>query len=128
MILQARSLLAAAILLGVSACSTPVAPTADGFFITDTSAAPVAFQSLRVEGQTVRGQIRRVGRDPVHFGHVDYAVLDASGKVREQGQVEHTAAIRQRQPRQPSLFSIPLQRPLAAGEKVRLAYHVGKHS
>lgn len=127
MFLQARSLMATAFLLGVTACATPVVKTADSLFITDTTAAPVAFQSLRLEGQTLKGQIRRVGRDPVHFGHVDYAVLDASGKVREQGQVEHTAAIRQRQPRQPSLFSIPLKQPLTATEKVKLTYHTGTH-
>lgn len=122
------TLLAASVLLGVTACTTPVPHAADNTFMTDTQAAPVAFQSLRMEGQTVKGQIRRIGREPVHFGHVDYAVVDAGGTVREKGWVEHTAAIRQRQPRQPSLFSIHLQRPLAGGEKVRLSYHTGKHS
>lgn len=128
MLFQTRLLMTSVMLLGVAACTTqPLTHTAGSPFITDTQAAPIAFQSLRLEGQTVKGQIRRIGREPVHFGHVDYAVLDARGEVREQGWVEHTAAIRQRQPRQPSLFSIHLQQPLTDGETVRLSYHIGKH-
>jgi hypothetical protein len=57
----------------------------------------------------VKGQIHLTGRDPVHVGQVDYAVLDARGKVRESGSVEHSAAIRLRNAHRPSLFSINLK-------------------
>lgn len=112
----------------LTACTTPATHTADNVFITDTHAAPVAFQSLRVEGQTVKGQIRLTGRNPVRFGHVDYAVLDASGKVREEGWAEHSSAIRLRNTHRPALFTIDLRQPLARGEQVRLTYHTGSHS
>lgn len=117
-----------AILLSTSACAATPVDTASNI-ITDTHAAAVAFRSLRVEGQnTVKGQVHRTGRDPVRFGHVDYAVLDAKGKVRESGWVEHSSAIRLRNAHRPSLFSIDLKQPLASGEWVRLTYHTDAHS
>jgi hypothetical protein len=117
------------LMLGIAACSVNPATTADNVFITDTHAAAVTFRSLRVEGQrTVKGQIHLTGRNPVHFGHVDYAVLDANGKVREQGWVEHSSAIRLRHANWPSLFTINLKQPLADGERVQLVYHTGTHS
>ncbi|HRJ53186.1 MAG TPA: hypothetical protein PLE99_10480 [Candidatus Thiothrix moscowensis] len=122
------TLLAASVLLGMTACATPVPDTANNTFITDTQSAPVAFQSLRMEGQMVKGQIRRLGREPVHFGHVDYAVVDSQGNIKETGWVEHSGAIRLRHPRTPSLFSIPLKQPLKTGERVQLTYHRKHHS
>lgn len=126
--------LALAGLLTVSACtSVPGNYNAENF-ITDTSHASVAFQSLRVEadasGQNtlVKGQIRRTGREPVHFGHVDYTVLNAQGAVREEGFTEHSAAIRLRDTYRPSLFNIHLKQPLQQGERIRLSYHTRSHS
>ncbi|WML89658.1 hypothetical protein RCF98_11825 [Thiothrix lacustris] len=114
---------AIALLLSASSCTVIPTDTAGNRFITDTHAASVAFRSLRVEGQsTIKGQIHRTGRNPVPFGHIGYAVLDASGKVREQGRVEHSAAIRLRNTHRPSLFSIELKQPLASGERVQLIY------
>lgn len=74
-----------------------------------------------------KGQIHRTGREPVRFGHVDYAVLDVNGKPREQGWVEHSAAIRFRNTHRPALFSIDSKRPLVANEKILLTYHLGEH-
>lgn len=112
---------------GISACAIAPNDNMTNRFVTDTHAAPVAFQALRVEGQTIKGQIRLTGREPVRFGHVDYAVLDVNGKPREQGWVEHSAAIRFRNTHRPALFSIDLKQPLAAGEKVMLTYHLDTH-
>ncbi|MEZ5451651.1 MAG: hypothetical protein R3E93_02355 [Thiothrix sp.] len=129
----AANFLAILTLLGATACVATPHPSNDAMFITNTHAASVAFRSLRIENGTdgqptvVKGQIHLTGRDPVYVGHVDYAVLEASGKVREQGWVEHTSAIRLRQAHRPSLFSINLQQPLAQGEKVQLTYHIGNH-
>lgn len=89
---------------------------------TDSNNHPVAFQALRSEGQTVKGQIRLTGLQPVHFGHVDYRVVDAHGKVTAQGTVEHSAAIKLRNSHRPSLFSIYLPQPLASGDRVYLTY------
>ena len=119
-----KTFVALGLLLGMTACSVTPTTTADNVFITDTHAAAVAFRSLRVEEQNrvVKGQIHRIGRDPVHFGQVDYAVLNARGKVLEAGSVEHSAAIRLRNVHRPSLFSINLKQPLQAGDKVKLDY------
>lgn len=124
----------AACLLTQAACASNLDVASNTGFITDTSAASVAFRSLRVEngadGQptVVKGQIHLTGHNPVRFGHVDYAVLDAQGRVREEGWVEHSGAIRLRQAHRPSRFSIELQQPLAQGEQVRLTYHTRSHS
>lgn len=134
MIKPVTHILLAACLLTQAACASAPDSTAGTAFITDTSAASVAFRSLRVEdganGQpnVVKGQIFRTGHNPIRFGHVDYTVLDAQGRIREEGWVEHTAAIRLRQAHRPSRFSIELQQPLAQGEQVRLSYHTGSHS
>ncbi len=129
-------LIALALLPIMTACTTHplVADNAETLFTTNTQAAAVAFRSLRVENDangaktTIKGQIHRTGRNPVHFGHVDYTVLDANGKVRETGWVEHSAAIRLRNTHRPSLFSIGLKQPLVAGETVQLTYHTGSHA
>ncbi len=130
-----RSLIALTLLPLMTAC-TPhplVADNAATLFITNTQGAAVAFRSLRVESNandaetTIKGQIHLTGRDPVHFGHVDYAVLDTNGTVREAGWVEHSSAIRLRNTHRPSLFSIRLKQPLAVGGKVQLTYHTGSH-
>ncbi len=113
--------------VSISACAIAPSNNTTTRFVTDTHAAPVAFQALRVEGQTIKGQIHLTGREPVRFGHVDYAVLDVNGKTREQGWVEHSAAIRFRNTHRPALFSIDLQRPLVTNEKILLTYHLGEH-
>lgn len=133
MIKPATHLLAALLLLAMTACAVTPGSGSGTTFVTDTSAAAVAFRSLRVEkgadGQptVVKGQVHLTGREPVRFGHVDYAVADAQGKVRETGWVDHSAAIRLRNTHRPSLFSINLKQPLVQGEQVRLTYHTGSH-
>lgn len=120
-------------LLTLTACTSLSAAMTDTTFIADTRAASVAFRSLRVEnnasGQStvIKGQIHRTGHGPVRFGHVDYTVLDAQGKIREKGWVEHSSAIRLRDAHRPSLFSIHLKQPLLQGEKIKLSYHTGSH-
>lgn len=120
-------------LLALTACASLSAAVTDTAFTTDTSAASVAFRSLRVENSNsgqptvIKGQIHRTGHDPVRSGHVDYAVLDAQGKVREEGWVEHSSAIRLRNVHRPSLFNIDLQQPLAQGDQVKLTYHTSSH-
>ncbi|OQX07435.1 MAG: hypothetical protein BWK73_28125 [Thiothrix lacustris] len=121
-------------LLAVSACTSVAGNYSKANFVTATgSNTSVAFESLRVEadkkgGNTlVKGQIRRIGREPIHFGYVDYAVLNAQGTVRESGFVGHSSAIRIRNIYRPSLFDIHLKQPLASGEKVRLSYQTGSH-
>lgn len=125
-----QSVAALMLVTGLSACVSLPESAGEGIFMTDTQAAPVAFEALRLEsGQTViRGQVRLTGHEPVHFGHVDYAVLDRPGQVREQGWVEHSSAIRLRNTHRPALFTIRLQRAVGDGEKVRLTYHTGRHS
>ncbi len=120
-------------LLALTSCTSLSAAMTDTSFITDTHAASVAFRSLRVESNTsgqptvIKGQIHRTGHDPVRFGHVDYAVLDTQGKIRETGWVEHSSAIRLRNVHRPSLFSINLKQPLLQGENIKLSYHTGSH-
>ena len=129
------SWLAVALVPIMTACTTNplVAKSAETLFTTNTQAAAVAFRSMRFESgangakTTIKGQVHLTGRDPVHFGHVDYAVLDTNGKVREAGWVEHSSAIRLRNTHRPSLFSIGLKQPLTVGEKVQLTYHTGSH-
>lgn len=129
MLLTLRLLATSTLLVSLSACgATPVTHDTAKLFITDTHAAPVVFRSLRVDGQTVKGQVRRFSSEPVHFGHIDYAVTNAQGVITEQGRVEHSGGIRARQQRNPSLFRIALQQPLQTGDKVHLTYHIGSHS
>lgn len=126
-----RFLVTTSILLTLlSACTThPGTPQPiDTTFITQANGISVAFRSLRMEsGTTIKGQLHRTGHEPVRTGHVDYAIIDANGSIREQGWVEHSSAIRMRHTNRPSRFSISLKQPLANGEKVRLSYHQGNH-
>lgn len=131
----APNILAALLLLSVAACANTSGPAAGTTaFVTDTSAASVAFRSLRVEsgssGQAsvVKGQLHRTSHEPVRFGHVDYVVRDAQGNVREEGWVEHSAAIRLRHAHRPSLFSINMKRPVTQGDQIQLTYHTSSHS
>ncbi|MBU0655643.1 MAG: hypothetical protein KJ914_11015 [Gammaproteobacteria bacterium] len=130
----ATNILATLSLLSVAACANTSGPAAGTAFVTDTSAASVAFRSLRVEsgssGQAslVKGQLHRTGHEPVRFGHVDYVVRDAQGNVREEGWVEHSAAIRLRHAHRPSLFSINLKQPVTQGDQIQLTYHTSSHS
>ena len=57
MLFQTRLLMTSVMLLGVAACTTqPLTHTAGSPFITDTQAAPIAFQSLRLEGKQSKGK------------------------------------------------------------------------
>ena len=120
--LFARSFASALLALSLVACTATPSVNTDSQFITDTAGASIAFQSLRVEGTTVKGQIRSLSHEPIRNGHIEYAVISANGTVREQGQAEHGASLGLRHSKRNALFSIPLRAPLATGEKIKLTY------
>lgn len=118
-----------ALLLNVAAgAALPSIAVADTVFSTDTHAAPVAFQALRIEAQHINGQIRRTQHAAVPNGHVDYTIIGADGTPQTTGWVEHSAGIRSVHSHRPSLFSIPLSQPLNPQATVQLTYHIGTHS
>lgn len=107
-------LLAVMLPLLAVACTTTPEKNALQQGISTNGAATVAFQNVRITTNPngtnqLQGSLQRIGRDPVHFGHLDYAVTDLNGKVFEAGQASYTGAIKQRLPRTPSRFSIPLK-------------------
>jgi hypothetical protein len=104
------------------ACAETPSINSNSLFITDTAGASIAFQSLRIEGSSVKGQIRRLSHEPIRSGHIEYAVISANGIIREQGQAEHGAGLGMRHSKRNALFSIPLHAPLATGEKIKLTY------
>lgn len=100
------------LLVGCAATSEKIALRAQG--IQANGAARVTFQSLRVETNpdgisNLRGSLRRIGRNPVRFGHLDYTVTDTSGTVLESGKAHYSGAIERRLPRNASRFTIPLK-------------------
>jgi hypothetical protein len=120
--LSARYFLSALLALSLVACAETPSIASRTPFITDTAGTSIAFQSLRIEGSTVQGQMRRLSHEPIHSGHIEYVVLSANGTVREQGQAEHGASLSLRHSKRNALFSIPLRAPLATGEKIKLTY------
>jgi hypothetical protein len=87
----------------------------------------VSFRSVRLEhdatGQhVIKGQLHRLARAPVHFGHLDYAVVDQQGKTLETGQASYTSAIRLRHVYRPSYFSIAPNVELNQGDTVQLCW------
>ncbi|OQX01246.1 MAG: hypothetical protein BWK73_46745 [Thiothrix lacustris] len=107
-------LLAVMLPLLVVACTTTPEKTALQQGISTKGAAKVAFHNVRITTNPngtnqLQGNLQRIGRDPVHFGHLDYAVTDLNGKMLEAGQANYSGAIKRRQPRTPSRFSIPLK-------------------
>lgn len=115
-------------LLVVGCAATPEKTASQTQGISTDGASSVVFRDVRVEGATLKGSLERIGRDPVRFGHLDYTVTDTSGKVLQSGQTDYTGAIKQRLPRQPSRFSIPLQQPWQAGEhQASIIWHNQPH-
>jgi hypothetical protein len=97
---------------------------------TEQNGNKVAFQSVRLEHDraghnVIKGQLRRLVRDPVHFGHIDYTVTDAKGKVLETGQANYSSAIRLRHVQHPSYLTVAPKVALEAGSHVNLAWMPG---
>ncbi|MDQ5768623.1 hypothetical protein [Thiothrix subterranea] len=110
-----KKLLAALLpLLVVGCAATPEKTALQAQGISTDGASTVAFQNVHLENTAsgtsqICGNLERIGRDPVRFGHLDYTVTDASGKVLESGKANYSGAIKQRQPRTASRFTIPLK-------------------
>jgi hypothetical protein len=87
----------------------------------------VAFQSVRLEHDRtghhiIKGQLRRIGREPVHFGHIDYTVTDVKGKVLETGQTNYTSAIKLRHMQHPSYLTVAPKVALTSDSHINLAW------
>lgn len=105
-----KKLLAALLPLFVVGCAaTPEKTALQTQSISTDGASKVAFHNVRVEGATLQGSLKRIGRNPLHFGHLDYTVTDTSGKVLQTGQTDYSGAIKQRRSPNASRFSIPLK-------------------
>ncbi|MBO0611363.1 hypothetical protein [Thiothrix fructosivorans] len=105
-----KTLLAALLPLFVVGCAaTPDKTALQAQGISTDGASKVAFRNVRVEGTTLKGSLKRIGRNPVHFGHLDYTVTDTSGKALQSGQTDYSGAIKQRRSPNASRFSIPLK-------------------
>lgn len=103
------------------------AHTLDLPITTSNEANKVAFRSVRVEHDPagrhiIKGQLRRLGRDPIHFGHLDYQIRDPQGKSVETGQDNYTSAIRLRHAHRPSYFTINPEAALNDGYSVQLTW------
>ena len=101
-------------LLAVGCATTSEKTALQALGISTDGASTVAFQNVHLETNpngtsNLRGSLERIGRDPVRFGHLDYTATDTSGKVLESGKANYSGAIKQRQPRTASRFSIPLK-------------------
>ncbi len=118
---------AIAIMLLASLPLLASAHTLDLPITTTQTGNKVEFQSVRIEhdktGQhVIKGQLRRLARDPVHFGHLDYVVLDNAGKTLETGQVNYSPAIRLRHVNHPSYFTVSSKVGLESGSTVQLGW------
>ena len=103
-------------------------PTITPTVFTTNGASKVAFHDLSIENAMVlRGNLTRLGRDPVHFGHVDYTITDGNGTVIQTGQTDYSGAIKQRRSANVSRFAIPLQQPWQAGQHATLTWHNQAH-
>jgi hypothetical protein len=111
-----------ALFAGCASFDYPPAGTADAGITLEMASPRLAFRDVRIEttpqgASLVRGTLRRVGRPPVHAGHIDYRLTDASGTVLEQGQASDGGAIQFARPGQTVAFSIPLQRRWIPGQQ-----------
>lgn len=113
--------------------STSTALDAQAVSIQNQVQSPVRFHNVRVEtdaqgNSIIRGALKRVGHNPVRFGHIDYQVTDTQGVQRESGTVAYTGAIKRRLPRTASRFEIPLQQPWQEGRfKLSLQWDDRQH-
>ena len=124
-----KTLLAALLPLFVVGCAaTPDKTALQAQGISVDGASTVAFRNVRVEGTTLQGSLKRIGRNPVHFGHLDYTVTDTSGKVLQSGQTDYSGAIKQRRSPNASHFRIPLQQPWQVGiHHAAIVWHNQSH-
>ena len=124
-----KTLLAALLPLFVVGCAaTPDKTALQAQGISVDGASTVAFRNVRVEGTTLKGSLKRIGRNPVHFGHLDYTVTDTSGKVLQSGQTDYSGAIKQRRSPNASHFRIPLQQPWQVGiHHAAIVWHNQSH-
>ena len=124
-----KTLLAALLPLFVVGCAaTPDKTALQAQGISVDGASTVAFRSVRVEGTTLQGSLKRIGRNPVHFGHLDYTVTDASGKTLQSEQTDYSGAIKQRRSPNASLFSIPLKQAWQPGvNRASIVWHDQPH-
>lgn len=129
-----KTLLLAAVLslsMGVAVAAEDNAKQVQG--IQTNGASKVAFQNLRIETASdgtvaLRGSLRRIGRDPVHFAHLDYTITDSNGKVLDTGRTDYSGAIKQRRPHGSSYFSIPLKQPWQSGShRASIVWHNKPH-
>ena len=110
-----KKLLAALLpLLVVGCAATPERTTLQAQGISTDGASKVMFENVRIEVapngiSQIRGSLHRIGYKALNFGHLDYTVTDASGKVLESGKANYSGAIKQRLPRTASRFTIPLK-------------------
>lgn len=128
-------LLATVVSLLATGCATSLEKTnvqAQGFTV--DGASKVVFHDLRVETAAngsgfLRGNLTRLGHDPVYFGHLDYTILDPNGKTLQSGQADYSGAIKQRLPRRPSVFAIPVQQAWQSNMyRATLVWHNKPHS
>ncbi len=104
-------------------------PTITPTAFTTNGASTVAFHDLRIENtNALCGNLTRLGRNPVHFGHVDYTITDHNGKVVQSGQTDYSGAIKQRRSANVSRFAIPLQQTWQAGQHATLTWHDQPHT
>lgn len=94
---------------------------------TEEEGNKVAFQNVRLEHDRaghhiIKGQLRRIGREPVHFGHIDYTVTDGKGKVLETGQTNYTSAIKLRRMQHPSYLTVTPTVALASDSHIILTW------
>jgi len=129
-----KTLLLAAVLslsMGVAVAAENNAQQIQG--IQTNGASKVAFQNLRIETSPdgtsfMRGSLRRIGRNPVHFGHLDYTITDNNGKVLDAGKADYSGAIKQRHSHGLSYFSIPLKQRWQSGlHRASIVWHNKSH-
>lgn len=93
----------------------------------------ITFYNLRVEtnpdGKSIlKGSLRRFGRKPVRFGHLDYTVTDTNSNVLESGVAAYSGEIKRRLPLRRSRFAIPLQQAWQPGlHQIAVAFHDKPH-
>lgn len=128
-----KSFIVAILPLYLLGCATsPISHVLQGAEFQAEGASKVVFRNVRVEtaadgSSQLKGNLRRIGRDPVRFDHLDYRITDRQGNVVEQGQTDYSGAIKQRRSPNPSLFSIPLQQPWQPGYQASLVWDDQKH-
>lgn len=105
--------LAAALAVAISGCATTSNSTpVNNVLIEQNKHSPVAFHNVRIEqssnGKTiVKGDLRRISKEPVRFGHIDYRLVE-NGQTLEEGKIAYGSAIKRRLTSRHSPFHIHL--------------------